>query len=423
MMARLGMELGARTIRAVRVEGWPNPRTRALEIEWDRENPEEAAQALRQHLGGARRVAVALDLPLLSVKRVKLPAVPAAERRNILRLEPERFFALRAEDVVPAVRADDDLVFAAREAPLAGWLAALERLAPVETVEPAPVALARALAGAPLADAVILLDSGDDGIGLVEIRGGRVTRARRLFGDIAAAATALAADGGPATLYVSPWNEERVRALAALLPDATLRPLPAVANLAAPFLPAYGAALAIGSEPDFAGTLIPPDLARGIRARHRRELGLAAATAAVALVFALTSIDSWRARATRRLDADLQVLRERAAPALAVETQLEAMARQTRAIRQIDLERPDPLRLLRALSRQLPAGAVVRGLRSTGGEWQVDGYAPNAARLLAALGATPEFKEVHFLSATNRAQLGDRTYESFSLAFRFVPAP
>src|SRR6266511_5114447 len=79
--------------------------------------------------------------------------------------------------------------------------------------------------------------------------------------------------------------------------------------------------------------------------------------------------------------------------------------------------------LLRALSRQLPAGAVVRGLRSTGGEWQVDGYAPNAARLLAALGATPEFKEVHFLSATNRAQLGDRTYESFSLAFRFVPAP
>ncbi len=187
MMARLGMELGARTIRAVRVEGWPNPRTRALEIEWDRENPEEAAQALRQHLGGARRVAVALDLPLLSVKRVKLPAVPAAERRNILRLEPERFFALRAEDVVPAVRADDDLVFAAREAPLAGWLAALERLAPVETVEPAPTALARALAGAPLADAVILLDSGDDGIGLVEIRGGRVTRARRLFGDIAAA--------------------------------------------------------------------------------------------------------------------------------------------------------------------------------------------------------------------------------------------
>jgi len=293
----------------------------------------------------------------------------------------------------------------------------------VETVEPAPVALARALARAPLADAVTLLDAGGDGIGLVEIRGGRVARARRLFGDVAAAATALSADGSPAKVYVSPWNQERTGALAALLPDATLEPLPAVSDVSANFLPAYGAALAIGREPDFAGTLVPPDFARGIRARHRREVGLAVVTCVAALAFALASIDSWRARVTRKLDADLRALRERAAPALALATQIEAMARQAHAMRQIDVERPDPLRLLSALSRRLPPGAVVRALRSTGAEWQVDGYAPNAARLLAVLGASPEFQEVHFLSATNRAQLGGGTYESFSLAFRFVPTP
>jgi hypothetical protein len=76
-----------------------------------------------------------------------------------------------------------------------------------------------------------------------------------------------------------------------------------------------------------------------------------------------------------------------------------------------------------ALSRQLPAGAYLRGLRFAGADWQLEGYAPNAAQLIAGLGAAPGFKDVHFLSATNRAQIGDRTYESFALAFRYGPAP
>src|SRR5260370_13469799 len=180
-MARLGIELGARTIRGVRVEGWPHRhrRTRAAEIEWDAEHSAQAVQALRQ-LGSAHRIEVAVDLSLLHTKRVKLPALPAAERRRILRLEPERFFAVRAQDLVPAVRADDDLVFAAKETELAGWVTALQRVAPVELVDPVPAALARALARAPVGDGVTLLDGGADGIGLVEIRGGRGPRARRL---------------------------------------------------------------------------------------------------------------------------------------------------------------------------------------------------------------------------------------------------
>lgn len=422
-MARLGVELAARTLRGVRVDGWPTPRTRVVEIPWDRDHPDEAVQVLGQHLGGARRIAVAVDLALLYTKRLKLPARPAAERRAILRLEPERFFAVRAEDMVPAVRADDDLVFAAKEAPLATWVAALERLAPVDLVEPSPVALSRALARAPLNDAVTLCDARGDGIGFVEIRGGQVSSARRLFGDVDGAALALTSAGRPATIYLNPWSEERVRALAARLPGVTVQPLPAVGGVAGPFLAAYGAALAIGTEPDVATTLVSPELGRSIRARHRRELGLAVAACVAALGFALTSLDASRARALRDVVLALPGLRERAAPALALQTALATMARQAQAIRQIELERPDPLAVLLALSRRLPPGAYVRGLRSAGADWQVDGYAPNAARLLAALGAAPEFKDVHFLSATNRAQVGERTYESFALAFRYAPAP
>src|SRR2546425_2256887 len=123
MMARLGIELGARTLRGVRLEGWYRTRARTVEIEWDGAHPAEAVAALRQHLGPARRIALALDLPLLFTKQVKLPALGPAGKRSILRLEPERFFAVRAEDIVPAVRGVDKLRFPAQEGPQAGGVA------------------------------------------------------------------------------------------------------------------------------------------------------------------------------------------------------------------------------------------------------------------------------------------------------------
>jgi len=42
---------------------------------------------------------------------------------------------------------------------------------------------------------------------------------------------------------------------------------------------------------------------------------------------------------------------------------------------------------------------------------------------VAQLGGVPEFRDVHFLSATNRIAVGDKTYESFALAFRHAAAP
>src|SRR2546429_100609 len=238
MMARLGVELGARALRGVRLEGRVRPRARVVEVECDPANPAEAVEALRQHLGPARRIAVALDVPLLFMKRVKLPPLGEPEKRNILRLEPERFFPVRAEEIVPAVRGDDSLVFATREAPLAAWVAALEGLGRVDVIEPGPVALARALAHAQLTGGVVLLDGQRDGIGIVEIREGRVMRARRLFGELDAAAAVLRENGGGGahgTIYLTPWDEDRGRVLGALLPGANVQPLPTVAGVVGPF--------------------------------------------------------------------------------------------------------------------------------------------------------------------------------------------
>ena len=89
MNSRLGIELGAHTIRGVRLEGWPRRRVRVAEVDWNGDNPQEAVSALRQHLCPASRLGVTLDLPLLFVKQVNLPPLAARDKANILRLEPE----------------------------------------------------------------------------------------------------------------------------------------------------------------------------------------------------------------------------------------------------------------------------------------------------------------------------------------------
>jgi hypothetical protein len=388
MMARLGLELGARVIRGVRVDGWPRQHTSVFEIAYDRSYKDDAIRALEVHTNGVRRIAVAIDLPLLFTKRVKLPALSAAERRNILLLEPERFFADRSLGVVPAVRADSDLVFAAQDEPLAEWVRALEGIAPVDLIEPAPVALARALGHVGITDGIVDLGDG----AYMELSGGQVITARRVFGGQDGAHTA--------TITV-----------------------PAIGDVPPAFLPAYGAALKGDAPVAFAETLVSPSHEKAITGRKRRELVTATAACVLALVFALTSLDSWRARAAEEIEASLPALKQQAAPALALETELEAHAQRSRAIREIEAERPARLSVLLALSRQLPPGAFVRGIRGSGSDWQLDGYAPNASNVIARLGAAPEFKDVHFLSAMDHAQVGHQSYESFALAFRFVSAP
>lgn len=422
---RLGIELDVGVIRAVRFQGKGGARVQVAETAWDPERPEEAVQVLRDSLGPAAHIAVAIALPLLLVKRVKLPPVPAADRAAILQLEPQRFFPVRLEDLVASVRDEDDLVFASREAPLIQWLTALQALGRIYRVEPSPMALARGLAERRVSDAVVLLDGSDRkaGVGVVEIRAGRVTNVRRLYGDLSEAETTLRGNGEPPpnSVVVIPWDESRAGALAALLPSTTVEPLAAVGDVPPQFLTAYGAAL--GTDRPLVGALMPDQLRTGIKRRRRRELWLAGGALLAAAIFALMSLLVWRGRSARQIETEIGALSGRAAAALSLQTELETLSRQARGIGRMAAERADPLAVLLALSSRLPPGAYLRSMRAAGGEWQIDGYAKQAAQLIQVLGAAPEFRGVHFLSATNRVQVGDRSYESFSLAFRFVSAP
>ena len=89
----------------------------------------------------------------------------------------------------------------------------------------------------------------------------------------------------------------------------------------------------------------------------------------------------------------------------------------------IDRERPDPLRGLLELSQRLPEDAWIRSIRTGAGAIEIDGYARDAAALIPLFENDPRFEDVRFRSATSRAQIGDETYETFSLALDLVRAP
>jgi hypothetical protein len=100
---------------------------------------------------------------------------------------------------------------------------------------------------------------------------------------------------------------------------------------------------------------------------------------------------------------------------------LAAMDREADAIRELSGRRPNPLRVMAALSERMPAGATVLSVKSSGDDWQIDGTAADAAAIVPLLAADDRFQDVRFLSASARFQENNRTYETFSIAFRVQP--
>ncbi len=435
MIEHLGLELDAQVVRAVCVTGWRRRVVRVAETPWDPDDPMPAVRALGDALrpggrpgeggrGGRRRlrgrVRLTVRLPLLHAKRVKLPPAPPEARRQVMRLVPERFFPVQGEELVVAV-GHDGLAYAAPERRLTAWTEAFAELGPIDLVQPGPASLARALADAGIGDAVAVLDDGDQGVSVVTVRGRVVESARRIYGSLLDAARALADRPLAGAVYLAPWDDRCAAALTDALGGYPIRPLPAVRGVPPAYLSAYGVtAEEVG---DLSGTLVPPALGTRLLARRRGRLAAAALACAASALFAALSLDARRAAAVRATESLVQRLEVRAAPVLALRTELETLRRRTEALARIERTRPDPLGVLLALSTRLPRDAQLRSLDLSGGDWQVEGYASQAEAVTEALAGDARFQNVRVLSANNRARVGDHTYESFSVAFRFAPAP
>jgi Tfp pilus assembly protein PilN len=391
MPDRIGLELLADRVRAA----VPDRRGRAArataEVTWDPERPEAAVAELRAAVGAARGLGVAVGLAFLDVQRVSLPPVRGDARRRMIALDPSRTFPLRepvvvalADDAPPAAADRGEPAFALSREQLRRWTAALEAWAPVESVEPAPSALARALAARDAAgDGEHRLPAGAGEEGVVRLAGGRVAEVRR----------------------APRWDDA---------PAAGAAPHD-------PWLVALGAALGADEAPA-AVLLLTDDLAQAAARRRGARLTRAAALCGLAAGLALAAADRQRARHAAAVERGLRAERPRAAAAESLYARLQALDAAARAAAALEARRADPLAVLEALGERLPAGAAVTALRQEGDAWTVDGTARDAAALVPALAADPRLAEVRALAPSTRFAEGGVAVETFSVAFRAAPA-
>jgi len=394
-----------------------------FELDWNPDEPAEAAAALKDQLGSADAVAIAVDIGFTFVKRVELPPLPLEERRRILTLEPERYFPVRGESVVVSLRDGTDLVFAVRESVLEHWISAIEKLGPVKLLEPAPYSLARGLDHAGVRNTSVLTThpEGGDTV-LIEIRDGEVLNTRRLFGTAVDALVVLASGEWPTQeLQLTESSAEMVETISTNLPGTKTSEVPHVQGCPPGYVTAYGVAMGIGTQPE--SGLTTAELARRWLRSSRRRLFAAVILLAAATFFLVFSVDAHRSRVSDRLEADIESLSAPGGSVLSLQAEADRLNRDLTTVSEIVKQRLDPLEVLLAVSVLLPEDAYLRTMEVTGDQWRLDGYAGDAAALIPTFEASASFEEVRFIRATNRVRLGNENYEDFSLAFRYIPEP
>lgn len=255
----VGIELTAGEARGVRLARWRASAAATHRVPWDPARPAAAIAELRAALGPADRIAIALGLGLLELKRVDLPPAPPAERERMLQLEPDRYFASTDRDLVTGLDDASGMAFAVARDDLTRWLAAFREWAPVERIEASPLAIARVVPG----DGHFVLDEGD-GASVIELRDRQLRAARRL-----------------------PPHVDRNGA----------RPLQSAGGVVAPFQAAVG--VARGIDLSLTGQLSLPELRADTVRRRQRRVALLGVAATAAMLFAGWSYERWQEAVAR----------------------------------------------------------------------------------------------------------------------------
>ena len=376
-----GVEIGVERVRVVvRARGGA---LHTYEMPCATERVNDMVSQLSAAAGDVRVIGLAIGLAHLHVKQVKLPPVSHAERRQMLSVEPERWFAVAqgaptAVSLTPA----GDIALGADGAFVDACVRAFAKWAPVMRVEAAPLALARALTAAGHRSGTAAIDAGVAEVGLIETHDGALRTVRR--------ARAVDLSSPPA----SP---------------------PAAAGLDPAFSVALGAALGFDGSID--AMLLTPALERSFVNAQRRRLVTWAAAATLAVATALWSADVARERQLSALEGELTAARAASRSGSALALRAMSIDREMAAINITTHARPDVITALAALGARLPVDAVAQRVRVVGTEWQVEGNAKKASSVLAALAAEPRFGKVRFLAPSNRFRDGADDRETFAIAF------
>jgi len=386
---RAGVELTPQVVRVVRLAPYTRRVAQTIEIPWDPLRPADAVAALRSRAGRPRSISLAVGLGFLEVMRVDLPPVAPDERVRMIDLEPDRFFAAAGrESLVTTLAPESPIAFGAPAALIAAWIAAFETWAPVDWVEPAPIATARVLARQ--RDGAWRIEAGEDETGVLQIEHGRIASVRR-------ARDAAAGSGA--------------------------RAVPAIAATPAPFAAALGAAKWQPRDARGVPSLAAAPWRRRLAARRRTAIAAAAILAIMGIVFAIWAADRWRERTLAALEDRISRIETQAAPADTALRMLRSREAEAATIGDVVTNRADPFGALAAISAALPREATVLSARASGNLWQIDGTTSDASTLVPRLDRHARFDSVRFLSASSRYRDANRSYETFSIALRFRPQP
>jgi hypothetical protein len=376
-----GVEIGRDRVRVVVRTRRGTLHTYEMPIAADR--LDDVVAQLSAAAGDVRMIGLAIGLAHLHVKQVKLPPVKHAARRQMLAVEPERWFVVpQGSPTAVSLTPGGDIALGADGAYVEACVRAFSKWAPVQRVEAAPLALTRALNSAGQRAAVAALDAPHGEVGVVETRDGALFSVRR------ARATDLAA---PA---VSPTTSP---------------------GLDPAFSAAFGAALAFDGALDF--MLLTPALEGSFVGAQRRRVAMWSVAAAVAVTAVLWSAGASRERLRGALDTEVAAARAQARAGSSLALRAMSIDRELAAISTTTRSRPDALTAMSALGLRLPVSAVAQRVRMVGNEWQVEGNAKKAAAVLAALAAEPHFEKVRFLAPSNRFRDGTDDRETFAIAF------
>jgi hypothetical protein len=377
----VGVEIGAERVRVVVAGAGDTARTFDIPFAVDRVN--DVVAQLKASVGNVRAIGLAIGLAHLHVKHVSLPPVSATERRRMLGVEPERWFAIPAgSSTAVSLSGTGDIALAADGAMVEACVAAFSAWGTVARVEAAPVALARALRENGTLNAVAPLDAGSGEAGQIEVRDGTLRSVRR------ARAVDLATQG-----------EHAAR----------------TGEIERAFNVALGASLSMDGALD--DMLLTPALERGFVAVQRRRVVVWSAAALIAVSAAAWAAGASRDRLLSALETELASARRAAEPGAMIANRAMALDREVGAIATTTAARPDVLGALAALGVRLPVEAVAQRVRVAGAEWQIEGNAAKATAVLAALAAEPRFERVRFLAPSNRFRDGTEERETFAIAF------
>ena len=381
MSGLAGLEIGADRVRAVvRNRGGA---LHTFEMTFSLDRLDEMVAQLSAAAGDVRGIGLAIGLAHLHVKQVKLPPVPHAARRQMLSVEPERWFTVpQGAPTAVSLTADGDIALGADGALLDACVRALTLWAPVLRVEAAPLALARALNAAGTRSASSALDASAGEVGLIETQDGvlRTVRRARAADLMTAIEAAKVADG---------------------------------------LDPAFGVALgaALGFDEALDEMLLTPTLERAFVSAQRRRVTTWSAAAVAAVVIAIWSAGESREKLLTALDAEVASARGTSKGGSALALRAMAIDREMAAISATTASRPDVVTALAALGVRLPVEAVAQRVRVVGSEWQIEGNTKTAAAVLASLAAEPRFEKVRFLAPSNRFRDGTDDRETFAIAF------